>query len=171
MNRLALIRSSIIFNQARSFSSSKPALVFAKDFKPGPYPETEAERRAAAKKYGLKPEDYQPYPNDGFGYGDYPNLGRISTDMKSDWGDYDDPYLKRNFGEPIVVTQEQLTAEKVTLRPQRVSFSNIIFWFLFGSVTYIGLHYLMWDYKCYIPLAPKQYPRDALNEGEKHFKI
>lgn len=54
MNRLALTRSSILFNQVRAFSYSRPTLVFAKDFKPGPYPRTEAERKAAAKKYGLK---------------------------------------------------------------------------------------------------------------------
>lgn len=35
-----------------------------KDFKPAPYPETEEERRAAAKKYGLLPEEYKPYPPD-----------------------------------------------------------------------------------------------------------
>lgn len=54
MSRLALVRSSILFNQVRAFSYSKPALVFARDFKPGPYPKTEAERKAAAKKYGLR---------------------------------------------------------------------------------------------------------------------
>lgn len=35
-----------------------------KDFKPGPFPQTEEERRAAAKKYGLLPEEYKPYPED-----------------------------------------------------------------------------------------------------------
>jgi len=39
----------------RAISNSKVLLGgFAKDFKPGPYPRTEAERVAAAKKYGLK---------------------------------------------------------------------------------------------------------------------
>lgn len=36
-----------------------------KDFKPGPFPQTEEERRAAAKKYGLLPEDYRTYREDG----------------------------------------------------------------------------------------------------------
>ena len=100
-----------------------------------------------------RPDDYQPYPDDGLGFGDYPNLGRISTDMKSDWGDYDDPFLKRNFGEPVVVTQEQITAEKVTLRHQRVSFPNILLWFFIGSFTYIGIHYYFWNYKCFVPIV------------------
>lgn len=80
-------------------------------------------------------------------------MGQISTDMKSDWGDYDDPYLKRNYGEPINVTQEQITAEKTGLAKTRVSFSQILFWFLFGSFTYIGLNYLLWNKKCFVPLV------------------
>lgn len=32
---------------------------------PGPLPQTEEERRAAAKKYGLLPEEYKTYPDDG----------------------------------------------------------------------------------------------------------
>lgn len=35
-----------------------------KDFKPGPLPKNEEERRAAAKKYGLLPEEYKTYPED-----------------------------------------------------------------------------------------------------------
>lgn len=34
---------------------------------PGPYPRTPEERAAAAKKYNMRVEDYQPYPDDGLG--------------------------------------------------------------------------------------------------------
>jgi len=68
MNRLirlqALRRSLALLNKfesinnqvtTRAISNSKILMGgFAKDFKPGPYPKTEAERVAAAKKYGLK---------------------------------------------------------------------------------------------------------------------
>ena len=37
------------------------------------------------------------------GFGDYPDLPKISVDMKSDWEEYDDFYLKRNFGEPVIL--------------------------------------------------------------------
>lgn len=37
-----------------------------KDYKPGPYPQTEKERIAAAKKYNLLPEEYKPYADDGW---------------------------------------------------------------------------------------------------------
>lgn len=41
------------------------SLDWNKDFAPGKYPETEEERNAAAKKYGLLPHEYKPYPDDG----------------------------------------------------------------------------------------------------------
>ena len=47
---------------------------------PGPYPRTKEERLAAAKKYNLEPEDYKPFPEDGYlgmGLGDYPDLPRV----------------------------------------------------------------------------------------------
>ena len=72
-----------------------------KDWKPGPYPRTPKERAAAAKKYGLRVEDYEPYPDDGFGYGDYPKLPRISDEAKDPYLPYDTPHNKRFFGEPV----------------------------------------------------------------------
>ncbi len=70
MNRLIKLRclnnmaSSVLFKSGqkqvqqaltRNISYTKPLLAgFTKDFKPGPYPKTEAERIAAAKKYGMK---------------------------------------------------------------------------------------------------------------------
>lgn len=38
-----------------------------KDTLPGPYPRTPEERAAAAKKYNLRVEDYEPYPDNGEG--------------------------------------------------------------------------------------------------------
>lgn len=39
----------------------------SKDKLPGPYPKTPEERAAAAKKYNLTIEDYEPYPDKGDG--------------------------------------------------------------------------------------------------------
>lgn len=75
-----------------------------KDWKPGPYPKTDEERIAAAKKYGLLPQDYEPYPDDGAGFGDYPKLPVISNDQKDPNGNWDDPDIRRNFGEPVSVS-------------------------------------------------------------------
>ena len=70
---------------------------------PGPYPETQAQREAAAKKYGMNVEDYEPYPDDGTGYGDYPKLPDIGNDSKDLYEDYDIPEMRRNFGEPVSI--------------------------------------------------------------------
>merc|ERR1719309_1544678 len=70
-------------------------------WKPGPYPKTEDERIAAAKKYGLIPEDYVPFPGDGTGLGDYPNLKPTTAGSRSYYHPWDWPDLKRNHGEPM----------------------------------------------------------------------
>lgn len=51
----------MIFSNFSYFTS----IDWNKDFKPGPLPTNEEERRAAAKKYGLLPEEYKTYENDG----------------------------------------------------------------------------------------------------------
>ena len=81
------------------------AIIFSatwnKDWKPGPFPRTQQEREAAAKKYGMRVEDYEPYPDDGMGYGDYPKLQHDSPDSRDGYQDWDIPEYKRNFGEPV----------------------------------------------------------------------
>ena len=72
-----------------------------KDWKPGPFPTSPEERAAAAKKYGLRVEDYDVYPDDGTGFGDYPKLPYMSGDFRDPYEDWDMPELKRNFGEPV----------------------------------------------------------------------
>lgn len=67
---------------------------------PGPYPKTEAERIAAARKYNMIPEDYEPYPEEE-GFGDYPMFKPVHMENRSDFEVYDFPVLKRNYGEPV----------------------------------------------------------------------
>lgn len=71
------------------------------DFKPGPYPKTEEERRKAAEKYGLSPEEYEPYPDDGNGYGDYPKLPLIGAAAKDPFYPWDNPAFRRNMHETV----------------------------------------------------------------------
>lgn len=47
------------------------------------------------------PEEYKPYADDGFGYGDYPKLPTVGAEMKDNFYPYDFPELKRNFNEPV----------------------------------------------------------------------
>ena len=71
-----------------------------KDWKPGDYPTTQEERDAAAKKYGLIPADYEPYPEEE-GFGDYPMLPIVSYDGKDDYYNWDHPEQKRDWCEPV----------------------------------------------------------------------
>ena len=77
------------------------AVDWNKDWKPGPFPTTPEQRVAAAKRYGLRVEDYDVYDHDGMGYGDYPKLPMVSGDAKDPYEDWDIPALKRNYGEPV----------------------------------------------------------------------
>ena len=74
-----------------------------RDWRPGPLPRTPEERAAAAKKYGLRVEDYEPYPDpeSGFSLGDYPKLPKISEEVKDPYEDWDFPSSRRNYGEPV----------------------------------------------------------------------
>ncbi len=72
-----------------------------KDWKPGSFPVTAKERASAAKKYGMRPEDYEPYPDDGMGHGDYPMLPLVSEEAKDPYEVYDLPESRRNYGEPV----------------------------------------------------------------------
>ena len=83
-----------------------------KDFKPGPYPVTQKEREVAAKKYGIPIEEYQPYPDDGLGYGDYPQLPNITKDIRDNNYPWDYPEHKRNFNEPIHVNSDLYSEDR-----------------------------------------------------------
>lgn len=73
-----------------------------KDYKAGPFPKTEKEQLAAAKKYYLLPEEYKPYADDGLGYGDYPKVGYgLGVEAKDVYYPWDYPEHKRNLHEPV----------------------------------------------------------------------
>ncbi|CAK1548224.1 unnamed protein product [Leptosia nina] len=130
-------------------------------YKPGPYPKTPAEREAAAKKYGLTVEEYQPFPED-MGYGDYPNLPDIGAESKDPHYPYDNAELKRNFNEPYHVNAEILGEDRynISFKP-RISVMEQWCWFLGVIGGSIALYYYMEDYKFGRPVTAKQYPQDG----------
>jgi len=89
------------------------AAYWNKDWKPGPAPKNEDERRAAARKYGMIPEDYEAYPDDGTGYGDYPKLPIVSAESRDPFYNYDYDEQKRNFGEPIHVEADMYGEDRL----------------------------------------------------------
>ncbi len=65
-------------------------------WKPGPYPETESAKMAAAKKYGLIIEDYKPYPKGSdVMAGDYPDLPLVPEFNRSRLYEWDYPEFRR----------------------------------------------------------------------------
>uniref|UniRef100_A0A8C5YJL5 NADH dehydrogenase [ubiquinone] 1 beta subcomplex subunit 8, mitochondrial n=1 Tax=Microcebus murinus TaxID=30608 RepID=A0A8C5YJL5_MICMU len=76
---------------------TRTASNMTKDMLPGPYPRTPEERAAAAKKYNMRVEDYEPYPDDGMGYGDYPKLPDRSQHERDPWYDWDHSDLRLNW--------------------------------------------------------------------------
>ncbi|XP_056636758.1 NADH dehydrogenase [ubiquinone] 1 beta subcomplex subunit 8, mitochondrial [Diorhabda carinulata] len=137
-----------------------------KDYKPGPYPQTEEERQAAAEKYGLHPSEYEPYPDDGQGCGDYPKLPMQSIESRDPFYPWDNPELKRNFG-------ETLHAEYDLLREDRYDVSVKLrrpMWFLWAQFLGVmfgtfGIYYLLENVKMFHSVMPRQYPK----EGKVHY--
>ncbi|XP_059047473.1 NADH dehydrogenase [ubiquinone] 1 beta subcomplex subunit 8, mitochondrial [Achroia grisella] len=131
------------------------------EYKPGPYPKTPEERAAAAKKYGMSIEEYQPHP-EHMGYGDYPKLPDIGADSKDPHYPYDQPELKRNFNEPIHSSAEIFGEDRydISMRP-RFSLAHQWTWFLGTLAGAFALYIYLEDYKIGRPVTAKQYPTDG----------
>uniref|UniRef100_A0A3B4WY56 NADH:ubiquinone oxidoreductase subunit B8 n=1 Tax=Seriola lalandi dorsalis TaxID=1841481 RepID=A0A3B4WY56_SERLL len=106
--------------RARHFTSG-----VSKDSLPGPYPNTPEERAAAAKKYNIRIEDYEPYPDKGEGFGDYPKLPDRSQHERDPWYQWDHPDLRRNWGEPMHWDFDMYIRNRVDTSPSPVSWSTM----------------------------------------------
>ncbi|XP_063244201.1 NADH dehydrogenase [ubiquinone] 1 beta subcomplex subunit 8, mitochondrial [Bacillus rossius redtenbacheri] len=130
-----------------------------KDWKPGPYPVTKEEREAAAKKYGLLPEEYEPYPDDGLGHGDYPKLPDIAAESKDPYYPWDFPEHKRNFNEPLHVEADMYGEDRfyINERPRYSVWTHLgVFLAVMGGL--MGTYYFFEDRKSFRPVLPRQYP-------------
>ncbi|XP_044262740.1 NADH dehydrogenase [ubiquinone] 1 beta subcomplex subunit 8, mitochondrial [Tribolium madens] len=133
-----------------------------KDYKPGPYPRTEQERLRAAERYGLHPSEYEPYPDDGYGYGDYPKLPDISGDAKDPYYPYDNPELKRNFNEPLHAEFDLMREDRYNVSA-RLRYPLWFQWVQFLGVMLgsFGIYCLFEQVKMFHPVVPRQYPKDG----------
>ncbi|XP_067385771.1 NADH dehydrogenase [ubiquinone] 1 beta subcomplex subunit 8, mitochondrial [Emydura macquarii macquarii] len=133
-----------------------------KDLLPGPYPRTPEERAAAAKKYNMRVEDYEPYPDDGMGYGDYPKLPDRSQHERDPWYQWDSQSLRQNWGEPMHWDFDMFVRTRVdtspTVIPLHIVWKKMLL--MFGVL--IFLVWLGEKYPCYMPVGPKQYPYNNL---------
>ena len=145
----------ISLNYGRLATPSRAASYWNKDWMPGPYPKTAEERAAAAKKYGMQPEDYEPYPADD-AHGDYPKLPFISKANHDPFEDYDIPHLERNYGEPVNRDADVLLGDRIITPRKKLSDSTILL-VLFGYVGgLLTIYYLLEPYKLFRPVMPKQ---------------
>jgi len=156
--------SSIARQSVRAY-----AAYWNKDWKPGPYPKTEKERRAAAKKYGMIPEDYEPYDDDGTGYGDYPKLPIVSAESRDPFYNYDHDEFKRDYGEVMHVDADLYGEDRNDYNrryPASLLEMNLTF---LGVMATIAL--LFWCGEqvkiCYVKKMPKSMPGD----GKKHYSF
>ncbi|XP_074662098.1 NADH dehydrogenase [ubiquinone] 1 beta subcomplex subunit 8, mitochondrial-like [Tubulanus polymorphus] len=124
-------------------------------------PKTPEEKSAAAKKYGMLPEDYEPYPDDGTGFGDYPKLPYVGGDIRSPNDDWDMPEMKRNFMEPLNLHQDIIGEDRWNPNHDQMykySLNVMMSFFVILIATSAGLYYLGDLYPTYFPGMPKQYP-------------
>lgn len=146
----------------KALSAPRAASGLSKDMLPGPYPRTPEERAAAAKKYNMRVEDYEPYPDDGLGLGDYPKLPDRSQHERDPWYEWDHTDLRRNHGEPMHWQFDMYLRTRVDTSPTPLSWHtmrNYLLGFIGFMLIMFGLGEM---YPSYQPVAPKQYPFNNL---------
>ncbi|KAF7204235.1 NADH dehydrogenase [ubiquinone] 1 beta subcomplex subunit 8, mitochondrial [Nothobranchius furzeri] len=143
-------------------SGCRAASGVSKGSLPGPYPKTPEERAAAAKKYNLTVQDYEPYPDNGEGFGDYPKLPDRSQQERDPWYQWDHPDLRRNWAEPMHWDFDMFIRNRVDTSPSPVPWSTMCK-HLFGFIGFmLFMFYVGAKFPCYQPVAPKQYPYNDL---------
>ncbi|KAL4834467.1 hypothetical protein H8958_003627 [Nasalis larvatus] len=132
------------------------------DMLPASYPRTPEGRAAAPKKYNMCVGDYEPYPDDGMQYGDYPKLPDRSQHERNPWYSWDQPDLRLNWGEPTHWHLDMYTRNRVDTSPTPVSW-NVMCMQLFGFMAFMTFIFWVGDmYPVYQPVGPKQYPCNNL---------
>ncbi|KAK4309205.1 hypothetical protein Pmani_019131 [Petrolisthes manimaculis] len=167
---MAAISRGILISRQYSgllgLQTTRYAGAWNKDWMPGPYPKTEEERLRAARKYGLRPDEYKPVPDDGLGAGDYPDVPLVSAESRNPFTNWDYPEHRRNFGEPLHQNFDIYGLDRIN-ESQEPRFSSTHQFLSFASVMafFIGTYYFLENRKMHWPLMPKQFP----NEGVAHY--
>lgn len=103
------------------------ATILDRDWMPGPYPKNEAERKAAAKKYNLLPEEYEPLDLKwDLGQGDYPALPNRCWADEDPYGDYTYMADSRYFGDLVHPHWEIYQSHGVSLNEENPPFKHAI---------------------------------------------
>jgi len=144
------------------------------DWRPGPVPVTPEQRAAAAKKYGLLVEDYEPL--DGGEYGDYPKMPYVGGAARDPYYNWDDPHTRRNFGEPVHMDWDCYTEDRYEPQsetkgywPKELTYAKMFRQFFLLMGTYLAFYYATCNVVMDYPILPKQYPSDVTCKGMKHY--
>jgi len=130
---------------------------------PGSCPETQDEIAKAAKKYNMTLHDYKPHPDDGMGFGDYPALPDRSQSERDPHYQWDDPELRRNWGEPMHWDFDIYIRNRVDTSPAAMDWKTMTMT-LGGFVGIMLLFFVAGEvFPAYQPVAPKQYPFNNLH--------
>ncbi|CAL8106653.1 unnamed protein product [Calicophoron daubneyi] len=133
------------------------------EWKPAPYPCTQAQREAAAKRYGLLLSDYQPFENDGLAPGDYPYLRPMNEAFRDPWEHYDFYPVKRNYNEPVPFYWEFYSESGADPDMEETAFYGQPTWLLLAKFVAFPAVFgvLLWlsdFYKIFEPMKPKDFP-------------
>ncbi|XP_043275792.1 NADH dehydrogenase [ubiquinone] 1 beta subcomplex subunit 8, mitochondrial [Venturia canescens] len=148
-------------NTGYLYNIVRSKIILTDHWKPGPYPKTEEQRRKAAEKYGLSPEEYEPYPNDGNGYGDYPKLPLIGAAARDPNYPWDIPAHRRNFNEPIHISDNLMGLDRADCGIEHpVPFRTQLSMFL-GVVIFFAILFNL-PYEYHHPIMEKQIPKKGV---------
>ncbi|XP_053213370.1 NADH dehydrogenase [ubiquinone] 1 beta subcomplex subunit 8, mitochondrial-like isoform X2 [Panonychus citri] len=129
-------------------------------FKPGPTPKTEEERRAAAAKYNMIPEDYQVW-DEKLGWGDYPKFEGVGWDARDPYDDYDCEYDRYWYGEPVHI--DSILWGPVGMNPDWVTHKPWYYFYLVSIGTVLGFTFVAFVFEYFNVRVsgrtkPKQFP-------------
>jgi len=138
-------------------------------WKPGPHPETDDERRAAAKKYGMIYEDYKPSNEPDTMMGDYPQLPVEPAHEKNALYEWDLPEYRRNYGEPL--HEEWWQYQEIRLSPMtkyRYTRSQM-YATQFGFFVFLYIFHKLTDGDYWIPRLTQQRMEFQLAKDGPHY--
>jgi len=122
---------------------------------------TPEKRAQLAAKWNLRPEDYVPMNDYEFNIGDYPKIPYESIKHRDPHYDWDDPQLRRNWGEPMLYNWDNRqfiqgdTTPTVIDHPTRMN--RMYFWYtVWAAIFYISYYYQPW----FFPMEVERYTKE-----------
>uniref|UniRef100_T1I6Q6 Uncharacterized protein n=1 Tax=Rhodnius prolixus TaxID=13249 RepID=T1I6Q6_RHOPR len=164
---MSILNTRLIYHLSKRSFSATPSILahWNKDWKPGKYPTTEEEKLAAAKKYGLLPQEYEPVPDDGHGSGDYPGFKPYSVESRDPFYPWDYPEYRRNFNEALHEDFNLYGQDRYDVNYRNVlSLPKMLTVFLLVAGSFLGLIYVG-EYTAFLPMMPQHMPAP----GVKHY--